>query len=96
MRLYLVSQDKNKNYDTYDSVVVAAESEEQARNIHPAACGRENTLEYSKEQFAIDTMYSTWVKPDQVEVELISATSIYRCTFFFQCRLTSFHPWVLP
>lgn len=36
MNLYLLSQDKNNDYDTYDSAVVAAESEDDARKIHPS------------------------------------------------------------
>lgn len=35
MNLYLISQNDNRGYDTYDSAVVAAESEAQARAIHP-------------------------------------------------------------
>lgn len=33
MKLFLISQDKNQGYDTYDSAVVIAENEEQAKNI---------------------------------------------------------------
>lgn len=33
--LYRISQDKNNDYDTYDSAVVAACSEDDARSIHP-------------------------------------------------------------
>lgn len=36
MNLYLISQDINNNYDTYDAAVVAAESEDDARAIHPS------------------------------------------------------------
>lgn len=36
MNIYLISQDKNNGYDTYDSAVVFAESEEEARNMHPS------------------------------------------------------------
>ena len=36
MNLYLISQTQNQTYDTYDSAVVAAESEEHARAIHPS------------------------------------------------------------
>ena len=39
MNLYLISQTQNQTYDTYDSAVVAAESEDHARAIHPS--GRE-------------------------------------------------------
>ena len=35
MNLYLISQNRNNGYDTYDSAVVAAESEEKARMIRP-------------------------------------------------------------
>lgn len=36
MKLWLLSQDVNRDYDTYDSCVVAAETEADARLIHPA------------------------------------------------------------
>lgn len=35
MKLYLISQSVNNDYDTYDSAVVAAPDEETARNTHP-------------------------------------------------------------
>lgn len=40
MNLYLIWQEKNTNYDTYDSAVVAAESAEDARWIHPGMGGQ--------------------------------------------------------
>lgn len=36
MKLYLISQDQNNDYDTYDSAVVAAPDEETAREINPS------------------------------------------------------------
>lgn len=33
--LYLISQDENTDYDTFDEAVVCADSEHEARNIHP-------------------------------------------------------------
>lgn len=36
MNLYLISQDKNSGYDTYDSAVVVAENEQGAREVHPS------------------------------------------------------------
>lgn len=36
MKLFLISQDQNKDYDTYDSAVVAAADEETARHMDPA------------------------------------------------------------
>lgn len=37
MNLYLISQNKNNNYDTYSDAVVAAVSEEDAKTIHPGS-----------------------------------------------------------
>ena len=37
MKIYLISQDFNTNYDTYDAAIVAAETEEEAARIHPSA-----------------------------------------------------------
>jgi len=39
MKLYLISQKVNNGYDTYDSAVVAAESEEAARSMRPSESG---------------------------------------------------------
>lgn len=36
MKLYLISQNVSNGYDTYDSAVVAATSEDAARKIHPS------------------------------------------------------------
>ena len=38
MNLYLISQEANGGYDTYDSAVVAAEDEARARLTHPDGC----------------------------------------------------------
>lgn len=35
MNLYLISQSQWTGYDTFDSAVVCAESEDQARDMHP-------------------------------------------------------------
>ena len=39
MNLYLLSQDENSGYDTYDSVIVAAETHGEASEIHPSVYG---------------------------------------------------------
>ena len=36
MKIYLLSQDVVNGYDTYDSAVVIAENEDEARKIHPS------------------------------------------------------------
>ena len=60
MNLYLLTQNQNSGYDTYDSVVVRAESAEEARKILPSR--------YTK----WGGSYSTWADtPEQVQVELI-------------------------
>ena len=62
MKLFLLTQTKEVGYDTYDSVVVAAKSEELAKYIHPET--------YNKEPWTSDS--GTWCsKPSQVTVELI-------------------------
>ncbi len=40
MKLWKLSQDWSGNYDTYDSCVVAAETEEEARAMHPDGEGQ--------------------------------------------------------
>jgi hypothetical protein len=37
MNLYLITQQENRDYDTYDSAVVAAKSEQDARSINPSS-----------------------------------------------------------
>lgn len=60
MKLWLISQTMNDDYDTYDSAVVAAETEDEARLIQPS--------EYEK----WGEKYSSWCeKPEQVTVKLI-------------------------
>jgi hypothetical protein len=60
MNIYLLSQEENRGYDTFDSIVVYAESPEQARLIHPMGDDR------------WEQSYSAWAdKPEQVLVELV-------------------------
>lgn len=39
MKLWLISQNKCSGYDSYDAAVVAAETEDQAKTIHPNGAG---------------------------------------------------------
>jgi hypothetical protein len=39
VKLYLIKQFQNTDYDTFDSAVVAANSEEEAQRTHPAGEG---------------------------------------------------------
>lgn len=64
-KLWLISQDANDDYDTFDSAVVVAETEDAARKIHPY--GRENTE-------ADGQRFSCWAAPEQVKAEYIGET----------------------
>lgn len=60
VKLWVISQTANSGYDTYDSAVVAADTEELARLTMPS--------EYEK----WGENYSAWApSPDKVKVELI-------------------------
>ncbi len=43
LKLFLISQEENNEYDTYDSAIVVAESEEEAKTIHPSGYGGEDS-----------------------------------------------------
>jgi len=63
MNIYLLWQGDNNGYDTYDSCVVIAKNEDEARKIHPN--GDESW----------DHPYGTWAsRPEYVKVELIGVT----------------------
>ena len=60
MNIYLISQDVNTGYDTFDSAVVCAVSEEDARDIHP----------YEYEHWG-NKERGTWCFRNEVKVDLI-------------------------
>lgn len=86
MKLFLISQDLVADYDTYDSAVVSAIDENDARNIHPSEFvthvtnGKwmgtykyppKNGDEYENEQ-------DSWVRYcdiDKIKVEYLGETS---------------------
>lgn len=60
MKLYRLSQSQNSDYDTYDSCVVAAKNEEDAKTILPD--GLDNW----------ESPWAGWAKsPDHVSAKLI-------------------------
>jgi len=60
MKLWKIWQDVNQDYDAYDSAIVTAETEEEARMTHPrTTC----TYDY----WPMDT----WTDPDKVRVEYL-------------------------
>jgi hypothetical protein len=72
MNLYLIKQNINNDYDTYDSAIVAATSEEEARTIHPA--GHRWVSETKRWNTDWHDQYS-WVYPENVEVQLIGIST---------------------
>lgn len=56
MKLWKISQDENDGYDTFDSAVVAAETESDARDTLPADWARPG---------------DSWAKPEGVKVEYL-------------------------
>ena len=70
LKLYLISQDVNDGYDTFDSAIVAAISAHQATFIHPG--------DYRKlwPDWGNDN-YPTWAKkPEQVTVKYIGKAKV--------------------
>jgi hypothetical protein len=80
LNLYLISQSVNNDYDTYDSAVVAAASEEEARLIYPDNWGtNKNTwngsrwLWHLEDGRVLDAFSSSWTSPDNVSVQFLAA-----------------------
>jgi hypothetical protein len=72
MNIYIISQTVNDNVndnDAYDSAVVAAESEDGARSIHPD--GRDNW------DGVCNIEYGTWCNKNDVDVKLIGTIQGY-------------------
>ena len=63
MKLFLIKQDQNTEYDTYDSAVVAAPDEETARQMNPGT---------GKPMTDWDVRYSSWCNgPQHVTVRYL-------------------------
>jgi hypothetical protein len=77
LNLYLISQSVNKDYDTFDSAVVAAASEEEARLIYP----KDNDKRWSGSMWrwhledgrVVDSFGYSWTDPDCVSVQFLAA-----------------------
>lgn len=80
MNIYLIWQNENNNYDTFDSAVVIAENEYEARCTHPNPEYKfiDNELYFICEDGTIkkENYSYGWVdNPFKVEVELIGSAS---------------------
>jgi hypothetical protein len=79
MKLWLISQDVNNGWDTYDSAVVAAETEEEARNIYPdnwdnnpKRWNGSKWLWYLEDGRVLDYSSGSWTSPDNVQVQFLA------------------------
>jgi hypothetical protein len=85
LNLYLISQTVNDDYDTFDSAVVAARDEEDARSIHPISSwlgmgniptvtqtAREAEEEKEKKGYNSD---DTWTTRENVKVRFLGICS---------------------
>ena len=85
LNLYLISQTVNNYYDTFDSAVVAARDEEDAKSIHPVftswldghvptvtQTAKEAEEEKEKQGYNND---DTWTTRENVDVKLIGICS---------------------
>lgn len=62
MKLFLIEQEQNNGYDTYDSAVVAAPNEETAKQMHPSTGKQSDWTE----------KYSLWCNaPEHVTVRYL-------------------------
>jgi len=78
MKLYKLSQDLNNNYDTYDSCVVCAENEDEARMIHPSEFvthyddenwyGTYSGGDQKGKEYVTEDSFPTWVLRSQVNL----------------------------
>jgi hypothetical protein len=64
--LYLISQNVNDMYDTFDSAVVVAGNEEAAKLIHPGRCQWPDSEIFDM---------SEWTASDNVQVKLIGTAA---------------------
>lgn len=70
MNLYLISQDENDDYDTYDSAVVAAKDEHSARLTNPDIGKHDPVWDGT-----VDGRYTAWTNAGNVSVKLIGVSN---------------------
>lgn len=58
--IYLIEQDENTGYDTYDAAVVVAKSEEDARDMHPSG-GKSDWTSWNTWCFSRDSVHVTLI-----------------------------------
>lgn len=71
MNIYLLTQNVNKGWDTWDSIVVVAKDEQEARMTHPRYSESWSFAERYKNWNGIEDSYGGWCNASKVEVKLI-------------------------
>jgi hypothetical protein len=73
LKLWLISQDANSDWDTYDSAVVVADSEEAARLIFPADYDQPPVWSGDAWRYAHGSIMTSsgWTTPDNVKAECV-------------------------
>jgi hypothetical protein len=77
MKLWLISQSYNNGYDTYDSAVVAAETEEEAKTTNPKEDLFWDGGGWYYETWdgvKVPSYHASWSEPHHVEVEYLGET----------------------
>lgn len=75
MKLWLISQTENNWYDTYDSAVVAAETEEEARLTYPdgdRVWSGERWVYKTLDGRTLDIGHTCWTHPCNVSVRFLA------------------------
>jgi hypothetical protein len=68
MNIYLISQTTNRNYDTYDSAIVCAKNEDDAKYIHP---DRGRIWNQETNNWGPYIWDYAWTSPENVSVKYI-------------------------
>lgn len=71
MNLYLISQSANNDWDTYDSAIVCAASEEDAKSLHPG--GHDEPVPTGSGER--DAVHGTWTSRNNVKAQLVGAAA---------------------
>jgi len=89
MNIYKISQNVNNGYNTYDSAVVYAKNEEEAKRIHPSYIWEDDGVFYdedkkefwgkcpnSEKTYLFEDKLGSWTNDlDQIEVELLGKSN---------------------
>jgi hypothetical protein len=80
LSLYLISQNVNNDWDTYDSAVVAARDEDDAKHINPDGYMEEGWWKNDDQPYEFTSWskpraFLGWCHPEDVKVEYIGKAS---------------------